>query len=328
MINYAPSGRISFIGLILAIIIVLIAGTVLGVIAYLISKTIYLVPVSPLALAFLSGLFATLAVHWGKIRNSIIAILIGLLIGTVSYGVYRVAEYAGALVEIAQINAVKDISGLIAQVQGGQRQLDLFLEREVGQGGFLGFTEFLAQEGMTITRTGSSSSTGGITLVDESLYIYWAIEAIVILLIAAGMARSSARKPFCEDGNRWLKESDFQMVGAINNADVDPFKKALLANDFITAGAILAVPPPSGGALVRMVRCGGATEQPDDDIIMTVTHKNRRNRVETAFTGMMSFSAYNMLWNAVQQRRGGYQQQQPPQQPPPGGSGSGYQFDF
>lgn len=328
MTEYSPSGRFSFLGLVLALIMILIGGAVLGVIAYLISKAIYLVPISPLVLALLSGAVAALAVRWGKIRNSIIAILIGLALGTVSYGTYRAAEYAGTMVEIAQISSIKDISGLIAQVQGGQRQLDTFLQGEVGQGGFLGFAEFLAQEGMTITRTGSSSSTGGITLVNETLYGYWAIEAFAILLISAWMARSAARKPFCEDGNKWLKDSDFQMVGAINYSDVDPFKKALLANDFITAGAILAVPPPSGGALVRMVRCGGATEQPDDDIIITATQKKGRNRVETAFTGMMSMSAYTMLWNAVQQRRAGYQQPPPPQQPPPASSGSGYQFDF
>ncbi len=328
MTEYSPSGRFSFLGLILAIVMILIVGTILGVIAYLISKYIYLVPISPLILALLSGAVAGLAVRWGKIRNSIIAILIGLAMGTVSYGVYRAAEYAGTMVEIARISAIKDIAGLIAQVQGGQRQLDVFLQREVGQDGFIGFTEFLAQEGMTITRTGSSSSTGGITLVNETLYGYWAIEIFATLLIAAWMARSASRKPYCEDGNKWLKDSDFQMVGAVNEGDVESLKKALLAGDFFTAGGILAAPPPSGGALVRMVRCGGSTEQLDDDIIITATQKKGRNRVETAFTGMMSLSAYNMLWGAVQQRRSSYQQSPPPQQPPTAGSGSGYKFDF
>ncbi|MBE2182872.1 MAG: hypothetical protein IAE89_05565 [Anaerolineae bacterium] len=323
MKEYSPSGRVSISGFILALIMIVIVGLILGIIAYLISKTIYLVPLSPLILAFLCGTFAALAVKWGKIRNSLVAILIGLLIGAISYGTYRTAEYVGEMVAAAQIVAIKDVPGLISQVQGGQRLLDSFLQEEIGQVGFLGFTEYLAQQGMTITRTSATTSSSGVELNREMLYGYWVLEILAILLIAALMARSSAHKPFCEDGNKWLKDGDFQMIGAINFEDVEPLKKALLAGDFYTAGAILAVPPPSGGSLVRMVRCGGSTEQLDDDIFITATQKKGRNRTETSFTGMMSLSAYNMLWNAVQQRRAG-----PQQQPPLPASGSGYQFDL
>lgn len=150
----------------------LMIGTVLavalmgGIIAFIRQQFgLYLIVLSPILMGGLAGAMAT---TW-RTRfnlNIIVTGLIGILIGLLTYGAYRVADY------LFFINRLS-------------RNVPTFAE----------YTELQALVGVSITRIGRST---GADLTGNLVYLYWIAEMVLVVVgvvLALRQANKSAAKP-------------------------------------------------------------------------------------------------------------------------------------
>jgi hypothetical protein len=303
MRTYQPSGRISFFGLIFFIIVGAILGAVIGVAAYLISTKIYFLVLSPLGLAAISGGLAYLAVRMGKMRSPLFGLLAGLVLGAYIYGVYWGAGYVDLLnqfVSGAPSKDGQDISSIVNQLLASRPELDRNLQRETGQPGLIGYVLLVAEEGLSFSRTTSPGSSA-ITLNRELTLAYWGIEALLVLGACALAGRRSAKQVFCESGNRWLKESDFQFVGTVDARVSNQFIQLLRSGDLRTAGQYVTLGRSMGLVQVKVAKCAEPDLASPGEMILRVT-RSAGNKTNELLTGVVTPHEYKMLIDNAQQR--------------------------
>lgn len=295
MRNYKASGKIAPLQFLLFTLIGLLIAAVLGVAAMLIAQLIYLVPLSPLIMAAISGALAALVTRLGRNRSPLLALIVGLLIGGTIYGVYRFSEYGYALYTIeSQLNPKGDI---VANVLGAFdstniAQVDRTMAREgITQSGFPGFIMWMSSEGMTITRFSSSSSgSGGITLDQNMTLIYWAVEALLVVGVAAYAAVRSARAPYDENAGQWISDDKFKMFGTVDGSQQRDFVRALEQGNWQRAGSMM-MPGISGGqVIVQGYKLG------DDfgDVLLRITQTANKRSNQVA-QGVLSMSEFKTL---------------------------------
>jgi hypothetical protein len=204
--RYASSNLIPLTGLLALLIAAVLGGLVLGAITYLISQAVYLIILFPLGMGAGGGMVVAWGVYRGKVRSPMVALGFGILAAMIVYGTYRYADYRygfrGDLrdeIEDAFGERVSDTELRLLEEQ--------FLQSEVGETGFIGYTKLYAREGFSIFS--GSNEEGGITLKGNVAYLYWVVE----LLIAGGVAyettRGGARRPFSEHTNEWFGKPSY-----------------------------------------------------------------------------------------------------------------------
>ena len=304
MRTYKPSGRISFFGLILFIIVGAILGSVIGVAAYFISTLIYFLILSPLGLAAISGGLAYIAVRLAKIRSPLFGLIAGLVLGVYVYGVYWGAGYVDLLNQFVNPTPAKDgqdVSAIVNQLLAARPALDRNLERETGQPGIVGYVLLLADEGLSFSRTTSPSSSS-ITLNRELTLAYWGIETLLVLGGCALAGRRSAKQVFCESGKRWLKESDFQFVGTVDARASNQFLQILRSGDLRSAGQYMTLGRSMGLVHVKVAMCAEPDLSSPGEMILRVT-RSAGNRTNELLTGVVTPNEYKMLIDHAQQRQ-------------------------
>ena len=300
MRSYQPSGRVPFLGAFGFIILGVFLGLATGILAYFISTQLYLLIASPVLLAAVTGGIAYLGVRWCKIRNTAVSALIGLLIGLVVIGAYWATNYADALNQVAEDRTSKNSDDLIGRLTAAQPTLDRILREDTGQTGLVGLILFMAEEGMTFTRTSSPDSTG-ISLDRNMTLIYWAIEALVVVLAGIVSAYTSARQPFCEINKRWFRDRDYQALGTIDVRASSQFIQALRSGDYRTAGQLLVLGSEAGMMQVKVVKCGAADLNTPGDLVLRVTRRSG-NRSSDALLGVLTPMEYRALVDSAQRR--------------------------
>ena len=304
MRTYKPSGRISFFGLILFIIVGAILGAVIGVAAYFISTLIYFLILSPLGLAAISGGLAYLAVRLGRIRSPLVGLIAGLILGGYIYGVYWGAGYVDALNQVANTAPSKneDITSIINRVLNARTDLDRFFDRQnIDERGFLGYVVFMAEQGLSFSRTSSSSGTE-ITLNREMTLIYWGIETLLVLGACAIAGRRSATQVVCESSKRWLKEGDFQFVGTVDARATNQFLQILRSGDLRAAGQYMTLGRSMGLVQVKVAMCAEPDLSSPGEMILRVT-RSAGNRTNYLLTGVVTPNEYKTLIDNAQQRQ-------------------------
>jgi hypothetical protein len=101
----------------------------------------------------------------------------------------------------------------------------------------MGYLQYSAREGISITRATSTSDTGGIQLKDNLVWGYWAVELLLAVGVAWGIASKQARDPFDESAESWYGKSEY--VGTVDWKSRNAFKDALKKGDFQGAGTLL-----------------------------------------------------------------------------------------
>jgi hypothetical protein len=242
MREYKSSGIAPFPGIIRALITGLIAAAVVGGILFAIDHYIgfYLIVLFPIVAGFIVSFVVSQGITAGKIRNAGVAILIGAICGFATMSVYHFLDY-----QIAFKNDVKNaISQGTTAISDQVEQVaeDAFLKGEVKQTGFMGFLNYQAQQGITITR---SSSRNGLTLTNGWAWGYFGIEVLIVMFIVALMASSSASEPFDERSNAWFGSAVHVLSAPFEQAQT--IREALKNGSFETAGQLMtreALPAP------------------------------------------------------------------------------------
>jgi hypothetical protein len=242
MREYKSSGIAPFPGILTALGFGLVAAAVVGGILFAIDHFIgfYLIILFPAVAGFIVGFVVSQGITAGKIRNAGVAILIGAICGFTTMGVYHFLDY-----QIAFKNDIKNaISQGTTAVSDQVEQVaeDAFLKGEVKQTGFMGFLNYQAQQGITITR---SSSRNGLTLTNGWAWGYFGLEVLIVMFIVALLASSAASEPFDERSKAWYGDAVHVLSAPLEQAQT--IREALKNGFFETAGQLMtrdALPAP------------------------------------------------------------------------------------
>lgn len=180
----------SVAGFIPLLIVAVIIGAVLGGVIWAIEHfiNIYLIIAFPIIGGAIAGMVLGLIAKGTGLQNLFLIVLGGVVAGLVMYGVYHFASYYVSFRGEAKTVMVEQIGGEPSEAEVDEF-VNSFLQETVADTGFMGFMKLGAQEGITITRTVSSSGSG-FTLQGTLAWVYWAVE----ILLAMGIAASSAWK--------------------------------------------------------------------------------------------------------------------------------------
>jgi phosphate/sulfate permease len=198
-----------------------------------------LVILTPIIEGFVVGAVLALMVKRLRIRNALLAGVLGcgcglLSIGLVHYGHYvRMAslikaDFADRIREHARLNDARR-KEMLAKLE---REPDSFIDQVIapradGHRGFVGSMIWRNKEGVMVKR---SKVTG------VGLWLLWGFEALLVTGFATGLAAAAAGEPFCEDCQTWCTQS--KNVEFYPAALADDVTQAVNADD---AGRITAL---------------------------------------------------------------------------------------
>jgi hypothetical protein len=136
-----------------------------------------------------------------------------------------------------------------ADVEAGMNEI---LLRDTGSTDFIGYMQEQAKVGITFYRYVTDSSSGP-TLTGLGVYIYWAIELLVIAGIAISQAWRAAGRPFCETCGTWYAGKN--TIGSVNRNASKDFVNALKNGQFDQAKQMYGGPQPLPRTDLEMEFC-------------------------------------------------------------------------
>lgn len=203
--------RVTVRGLIFLFGAALLAGILIGGLASLIGRFIYLIILFPIAMGLASGFVVKSVVVSEKIRSPLVVILAGIFAALVVYGSMHFFDYfqfRSAVAKEVQAQVVAEY-GEEAPDENVQEFIDYILVEETGSSGFIGFILLEAEEGVSISPVGPGSmgNDSGINL-GAFTWLYWLVEIGIIGWASINPGYQKTRDLFCEHCNAWVGDSD------------------------------------------------------------------------------------------------------------------------
>lgn len=299
MQKYRASGRMSFGGFILLLVLAIISAAALGGIMFAIDYYLhfYLVLMFPMFAGAIAGGLLTRGVYSAKVRSPIVAGIVGLLCGVLMFGVFHAAKY--------YVEFRSNIREIYAQRFGEtlsdadlESYISTNLQKEVGDTGISGYLKYTAKQGISITDAVPTSSSSPMELKDNVVYGYWVVEILLAGLFAAFIAGRAAGEPFNEDTEEWYGPAVlFATTTAKSRKDL---MNALKDGNFQQAGMLLTqenIKNPRIDVNIRRSKDGGNSQ----DTFIQLAYRQRNNRVSTIKTGMVSASEFESIKRGMAQ---------------------------
>ena len=293
---YQPSNKVTSTGLKWLLLSSVIGGVAIGGLTHLISLLVYLIVVFPWGMGFAGSTVMVAAIRQGKVRNPAIATLFGILTGLLMYGSLHGAGY-WQFKQSASEQITKELEGV--SDNQSNNIIDTFLQEKTGSKGFLGYLKHNAQQGVSI---GSLQGTEIINLGETGTWIYWLIELAIIDITIAAIAYSTAKNPFCENGDQWYKRPEH--IGIVNPQCSENFLNLLQNDRFGEAGKLLdplqGIHPANLEVYLQRCPCCKLS-----DPILTVSSISKDTngdlKLKQVAEGVLSLSQYNKFHEAVTQ---------------------------
>ncbi len=302
MRSYRASNRIPLGGFLL---LILIGGGVavgLGLALWEISSLLNFLAIMVVLFTglILGGIFS-LVVRISKIRNPLIAGLIGLLAGVLLYGVYQYAGYYVTFRDEMRAAATQSTGKAPSDILLNS-QIDKILVGEVGRGGFVGYLMITAKYGITFSSSPGSSSSSDVELTDAGVWIYWGLEMLMIAGFAAFGAARAARQPFDEESNEWYGKPTY--FASASTKSRKALMRALKDGDFQTAGSLLTTDNIKYPRIDVTLRRGASapTSYSQQDVFLIVNHVQRKGRNSAIRSGVISPSEFSLLQLSMSQQ--------------------------
>ncbi|HEX6290768.1 MAG TPA: hypothetical protein VFZ66_16385 [Herpetosiphonaceae bacterium] len=238
--SYRPSNRVPPRGIFFLLLAIVCGGFICGLIAFTVAQLFWLILLFPIGLGLMVGGILSKLIATQNIRSPLASAVSALLMGLVLYATFHLLAYQSFRWEVAQIFVERE-GPMDSALQ--EEMIDLVLTEETGFSGFFGYLKLQAQEGISIGRVGS---TNPITLNEPLTWLYWLLEAGLIVGFATGTAVSSAKKPFCELCQSWYRSSEH--LGSVAMSNAAQFMELVRAGNMQPAGALLVgsgTPTPS-----------------------------------------------------------------------------------
>jgi hypothetical protein len=293
---YQPSNKVTSTGLKWLLLSSVIGGVAIGGLTHLISLLVYLILVFPWGMGFAGSTVMVAAIRQGKVRNPAIATLFGILTGLLMYGSLHGAGYW----QFKQ-SASEQITKELEAASGNQSNniIDTFLQEKTGSKGFVGYLKHNAQQGVSI---GSLQGTEIINLGETGTWIYWLIELAIIDIMIAAIAYSTAKSPFCENGDQWYKDPEH--IGIVNPQYSENFLNLLQNDRFGEAGKLLdplqGIHPANLEVYLQRCPCCKFSD-PILSVSSISKDTNGDLKLKQVAQGVLSLNQYNKFHEAVTQ---------------------------
>jgi hypothetical protein len=258
----------------------------------MVSLLFYFLLLFPIGWGFLLGLAAAAGVKSGKCRNAPLAALVALLCAGLTYATFH---------QLKNREVRKNVQGAIAKAVQ-ERNFDLkgaslesayqeWLEEETGKKGFWGEMAFRAKAGMNISKTGSGSSKDHAPMISGvGMYIYWAIELLVIGGFALLLPWAAAREVYCEDCQEWYRKAP---LATLDQGKVPSAVEALAQRDMAAFGACVG---PGGGGYVILQKCPSCQAAPLNVIVeASVRDQKGKETRKSVYQDLFSRDEANLL---------------------------------
>lgn len=216
-------------GILTTLLYGLLASAVAGGILFSVEHFLhfYLIILFPVGAAFLVAIALSAGITAGRLRNPLVAGLIGLLSAVAVEGTYHALSYQFDFkAAVAQELGASDPK-LVGQLG------NVFLQQEVGATGFPGYLKFEAQQGIKLSKFG----IGGVGISGTGYWIYLLVETGLIALFCVGGAVGAAREPFNAATGRWYARQGAPLRATA--ADGEALQAALKAGQWDVAAALL-----------------------------------------------------------------------------------------
>jgi hypothetical protein len=214
--NYLPLG-----GTLLLVLTSVVAGSIIGVVAYVISNFVYLLIVFPLAVGIITSLIYNKLLLKFRVRNAIVTgflgIIIGLLIGLVNYGI--------PFVKLRQdfiIDAMTEYHVTATEADNGLNRL---LVEKTGSGGFVGYMKIYIKEGNEYTHyfvlNQIPIEAFNFNLRSTSFLLYILLELILYAVPSVWIGFSVGKQPFNHSARDWYKlPTQIATVSLVNKENI------------------------------------------------------------------------------------------------------------
>jgi hypothetical protein len=231
---YKPSGIVPTNGLLTLFARVVIAAVIAGGFLWFMNYVFrfYLVAIFPMIAGGILILGVMSGIQSGKIRNPLVAGLIGALGTVFAFGLSHYLAYEVSFKNTAR--AAYASQGPTPTPTELQILTDAYLNKQVNSEGFVGFLKLEAEQGFTTTTLGSSVGTeskGG------SAWFSFILEVLIAGFIVTLMGAHAAREPFDERTQTWFGQSIY--LGGAAGDDGTALADALKGGAFEQAGGFV-----------------------------------------------------------------------------------------
>lgn len=266
----------------------------MGGVFHLVGRLIYLILIFPVAMGLTAGGLTFAANYAGKIRNTTVTLAFGLLSGLCLYGGMHGADYLQFRGDVAA-----SLSEELDLAEGADADtdalIDLYLQDQVGESGFLGYLKYSAEQGVSIGRVGR----GGVNLGATGTWIYWLVELLVIEIIAGGLAFGVADSSvFCEECDRWYDAK--KPVGSVSPENADAFLEALNHQNYNQAGTLIGpvLEKTENSLKISQESCSPCDSEVD--VLVTVERQAINHRRDSSYfsrvqRGLLTAREYRQL---------------------------------
>jgi hypothetical protein len=224
---YVPSGKSDPGALVRIGIFTLVAGLLTGLFLGFVSQWLSLLIIFPVVLGGVIGGIGASQVKSRHVRQPFAVALIGLATGILGEATVHLMKYEHVRSELAKDFAVDPVVAGFVEDKGLDAVVDASLSLGQGLPPLIGYLQLAAQNGITITKAGHSSSSSP-TLTGVGVYALWLANFLLVCGMAAWLMASEARKPFCESCVAWYDQTHVVGFGSGDSATV---KQAVLHLD-------------------------------------------------------------------------------------------------
>lgn len=289
MRSYRPSGAISAGGFILLLLLAIIVGAIVGGILWAVDNYahLYLVIAFPILAGGIAGGLLTLVVRGTKVRNPLMAGLMGILAGLIMYSVYHYAGYAVTFRGQLRDAFVQETKKTPTEADLDDLEKLVFQDHDIKETGFVGYIKWSADTGFTVTNSTTPTSTtseSDIEIQGNVAYGYYALEILIAALIAAALPFNAAREPFDENANTWYAKPTVFAVASTKSRKA--LMQALKDGNFQQAGSLLTKEQIKYPRIEIWAR--RSPNSSAEDVMLIVNHMQRRNRPNKIKSGMVS----------------------------------------
>ncbi len=285
--TYRPSGKIGALALPLWLLSLLVVPVTCALLYENLWHFGRLMIFSQMFLGALAGGLLYPAVQWGKVRNTVLAGVLGALIGA--------ATFAGAMALEAWNFRPQYIAGETAYI--AQKYKVSPAKARAAAEGFYTPQNTLkfywldrAQAGMTMTSSRSRSSS---QISGTAFWVVEGLELALVTIIGALIPAQLAARRFSEERNRWYLAKSF---GAVHPLNFAPLMAAAQQSDFATVGQLAPGGKQEGGSAAQLnayylpEKAGGIV------CIKAVANKNKG--MQAVFEREVSDAEMRALWPA------------------------------
>lgn len=188
----APASKFTLAGFVLAILGGVVSTGVAGYVYFFVANVIEFDLIIALAIimGFAIGWVVGTAARVGRLRSSLVLMLVGLIFGIAGYGARYFFEF-NALVEMV----VEEGASLGESPDETRTEFLDFWAEEYPPGGYVGYLQYVAQTGFVLTDDLFANEGTGTPAQGTLVWVTFALEALFAGVVSAAMARSTAIGP-------------------------------------------------------------------------------------------------------------------------------------